>query len=129
MEGSFTFPVKAVIILFNQDKSKILTQIPVDGQIEAAEIPSAATGKTVVIHGIELAMDGKPDQVDMPTWAKVVLGAQIMMNDLHIRDVDMQEKLELAGREHLDHIRSERGGMGDGGPTPTAAIRSRTSLP
>ncbi len=110
MEGPFSFPVKAVIILFNQDKSKILTQIPVDGQIEAAEIPSAATGKTVVIHNIELTMDGKPDQVDMPTWAKVVLGAQIMMNDLHIRDPDMQEKLELAGREHLDHIRSDRSG-------------------
>lgn len=110
MEGPFTFPVKGVFILYNQDQSKILTQIPIDGQIEAAEIPSAATGKTVVIHVIEFAMDGKPDQVDMSTWCKVVLGAQTMMNDLHIRDPDMQEKVELAGEEYLDHIRSERSG-------------------
>jgi len=100
-KNSVKLPLKGVLSLFIEDKPDLVGQVSFSGEVEAAEIPSAATGTTVVIHGFDISAGEKPEAVREGAWIRLVLGAEATFNDLLVSDQDMQINLEAAVREFI----------------------------
>lgn len=95
---------------------EVLLTLDINGELEAAEIPSAATGLTVVVHGFEMSADGRPDPVEPTHWLKLILGAEAVCNTLIESDQDLQERLEELARAAFKRNRKIQSDAGE--PTP-----------